>query len=150
MITGCDYDIFSDISPFEMKDFFINSIKKIWNSPYIEEWENQGDELLELFFAKDKFMYDRHDKFGFEPNEEGEACFLLIIKKITNADYRITVLEQPSRQDADILVGQYPARLMFDNVWTYTLVLPGVIEENDFSRLVYNTLSHALSSVVNK
>lgn len=41
----------------------------------------------------------------------------------------------------------YDTKLLLENLWEYTLVLPALLEESDFSRRVHNVLMFSVRSV---
>lgn len=142
MITGIDYIIYSDKSPYDIEEYFISLLKKKWNKLIIDEFE-RTDSRLELFFAKDKKMFYRFDKVAYTLNEQGEGCFMLLSNIIDQLESKIKILDiiYPESKHNKI---QYDSTIMLHNICEYTLVLPAEITESDFAREIYTYLENAL------
>ena len=55
MISGVDYVLYSNKSPFDIETLFISAIKNKWSTLIANEFE-RNDIRLELFVAKNKEM----------------------------------------------------------------------------------------------
>ncbi|TAG02904.1 MAG: hypothetical protein EAZ44_06620 [Cytophagia bacterium] len=78
MFTSVDYVYYSYVSIFEIKDKFLNELKKIgWENPIIEIYDDVPNKSQTLFIAKDQQLYNWHDEKGYNPNQNGESCILL-------------------------------------------------------------------------
>ncbi|WP_249418170.1 hypothetical protein [Escherichia fergusonii] len=74
MISGVDYFLYSNKSPFDIETLFISAIKNKWSTLIANEFE-RNDIRLELFVAKNKEMYVSFDDAGYSLNEHNEGCF---------------------------------------------------------------------------
>lgn len=149
MITGSDYVIWSTISPFVIENTFVEKIKSHWRDSIVEDFERIQDRELELFFAKDQAMYDRHDQKGFTPDRHGEGCFMMIGKIKADVDLPVFFPEHQYKHPTLGLMRteSYDSNLICDFLWQYTLVLPAPLEGHHysrFSRFIYESLVHTL------
>jgi len=122
--TGEFYPFYSDksieIVVQKMLDF-AKSIGYQWEYFNQEKYDHRG-----YFFWKNKKMLILHDEKGYNTLINGEGCFCLELKE-TNLIYN-------------------DFYCVFSKVYYYYLVLPGAIDENDFSLKVFNTLREILKS----
>ena len=144
MITGVDHIIYSGISPFTVYSRWIKFLNLIWKSPIIDEFEIIEDQRLEIFFAKDQEMYDKHDEVGYCKNKDDESCILLISSKKKRVILEIDVKEEyfnGKRNDTEV----YHTELLMNELWMYTLVLPDLASECTFSKKIYDGLRDILT-----
>jgi len=141
MITGVDNVIFSDKDFNKFKIEFNKKITSFWKDFIVEDLSEDGQ--IDLFYAKDKEMYDRHDDVGFVINEKGESCFLVLHSKLSSVDLNIIVEEQITPA-LEFDVESYNSKLILSNLYMYTLVTPGLIDECEFSRKLYDALCSSL------
>lgn len=143
MITGLDYVFISNLSAHIAEKNFLAKLHLIWNTPIIEEYERRPDHL-EIFFAKNELMNKAHEENGFSLDPNGEACFMLLARKIKflQGEVHIRGWKYPKEM---INIEPYNSQLSLKNIWEYTLVLPSPITANAFSRQLYNALLYSLS-----
>ncbi|AXE19122.1 hypothetical protein DR864_15865 [Runella rosea] len=138
-ISGYDYIIYSQKSFFELEECIINEIKLIWENPIIDKSiEGNTTDKIWLFIAKDIEMYN-DDTIGYGLNKDKEGCFSIIADKVSFEDIITVSIDNDRKPTHDI-------RFILDNVWSYTLVLPEVIEDSPFSMQIYNVLTKVLST----
>lgn len=143
-ITGVDFILYSNRSIFEVQTKIIESFKNFWGKDLvIEESERIDNQRLELFFARNKQMNDEHSKIGFTLNDQGESCILLIVDFKKNANLGISV---DRSYNSTINVGDEgnEGRLIVDELWSYTLVLPDNPDTDIFSKIIYQFVLNAL------
>ncbi|TAH29067.1 MAG: hypothetical protein EAZ06_08145 [Cytophagales bacterium] len=145
MFTSVDYVYYSYVSIFEIKDKFLNELKKIgWENPIIEIYDDVPNKSQTLFIAKDQQLYNWHDEKGYNPNQNGESCILLTASLEKKKSERINTNEFLNDQGirvsacADVFI-------VLDNFWEYALSLPGMIEEDEFSYKIHKILVDVLS-----
>ncbi|PZF73899.1 hypothetical protein [Taibaiella soli] len=137
-ITGYDYILFSQKSFFELETILISEIKKIWPKCVVDK-ESSIDNMLWLFFTKDNQAHD--DDSSYELNENGEGSFSIIANKQKGFDATVAIFN-------DLKVTSAEVKIILENFWSYTIVLPGRIESNPFSNNIYQLLCHLLSNDV--
>lgn len=148
MITDVDYVIYSTVSIFQVIDIFYDQLKRRWAQFIVEEFGHEKDQYLELFFAKDEAMNHRHEEHGFHLDCNGEGCFMVFGKKIAAANLDIFVREQIHSQN-DIPTVSYNSKILAENLWEFTLVLPDTIEDNPFSRFIMDSLLNSIRGFMN-
>ena len=153
-ITGNDYVIYSTqpTSVFDFKDCFHKHLKArckhfiVDDEPfYFAENGYQNDECFELFYTKNEEMGDFQEKNGYSLDSNGEGCFMLMGIKLNMIDLNIFVPEQahdPSR--SDILTAEYNSKLLAKNLWEFTLVLPGTVENSLFCKFIMDSFLDSL------
>ncbi len=146
LFTGCDYVIYSDTPLGKIRGAFENELKKKWHSFIVEIDENEDKTCLELFFSQDALMLKHHDEHGYNSNENGEACFMLIADRIVRLNLSINVPSQISVRNPSYIVQEYESKIISNNTWEYTLVLPDLITEHLFSKHIYDMLINILNS----
>ena len=148
-LTGVDYEYFTNIDPAEVEARFVAGIKDMWPAPVINDTGFDGvgrtKDRLDLFFQKDKAMGRFQDENGYALDENGEGCFMLIAVRygIFDSHARIGKILHPAHQEG---VGTHEVRLFFRNAWSYTLVLPALIDESPFSKRIHDLLMDSLSA----
>ena len=137
-ITGYDYAMYSQISFSELENEIIERINGIWKNPIIDKIvEDDCNKTTWLYITKDLDMY--HDNtVGYEPNAEGESGFSIIANNTPFEDIILIGTDMNRKLTHDI-------RFIFSNFWTYTLVLPEVIEKSHFSMRIYDMLVSILT-----
>ncbi|GAA4843380.1 hypothetical protein [Algivirga pacifica] len=144
-MTGLDYILYRDYSIDRQKvlEKFHKKLKSIWPSALKEEWEDptSSKDKVELFFSKDKDMYERHDEFGFYPDENGESCFLIVAVKKNNIDEKVI-----STYEDGSLSGEIDIKLSKLQEWT--IVLPERLTENNFSSKIYHLLLESIDDQI--
>ncbi len=134
-ITGNDYVMISHVSYFEMRPRFDANLKSIWESAIVDVVENINNERIWLFFAENEEM--ETDDTGYELNEKGEGCFSIIASKLPIVDQIYAVIDSERKISSEV-------RLMQSGLWKYTLILPGTIEDNSFSKRIYEMVRATL------
>jgi hypothetical protein len=136
-ITGFDYEIISNVSYFEMRSKFEVNLKNIWNDALVDIVENTNNERIWLFFAENKENMEQEDK-GYELDEKGEGCFSIIATKLSVIDQVYAVIDPKRNISSEI-------RLAQTDLWSYTLILPDLIENNIFSKTIYESIRTILT-----
>lgn len=130
-ITGYDYIVYSQTSIFDIVDQLKESIREMWPDAVIREDENVPSEKLWLFVGKDEVMINDLTK-GYELDENGEGCFLIIGSAKDFEDILVANIENG--------LITHEVRIVLKKFWSYTLVLPALIHEDPFSEMIYNFL----------
>ncbi|MDR2967720.1 MAG: hypothetical protein LBU74_07210 [Methanobacteriaceae archaeon] len=86
-----------------------------------------------------------HDENGFKLDANGEGCFLILGRLMDAMNLDIIVKKQVHGQNSST-TEVYDSKLIGNNLWEYTLVLPDVIEENPFCEFIIDSL---ISSIEN-
>lgn len=148
MITGVDYVIYSTTSIFHVIGCFYNQIKVRWEQFIVQEFGYEADTYLELFFAKDEAMNHHHEEHGFSLDCNGEGCFMIFGKKLEVTDLDIFVNEQIHYPN-EISTESYDSKILAENLWEFTLVLPETIENSPFSKFIMDSLLNVLRDSIN-
>lgn len=114
-ISGYDYLLLTHQSLFDIKEHFLDSIKEIWDRPHITIVEQQEQQRLRLFYARDPAMAE-HPDTGYILNDKGEGCFSIIGNRIDVLDNVVGNLDTGNNIDSE-------TRILLSPVWSYTLVL---------------------------
>ncbi len=140
-----DYVFFSDRKVEEVLPKFKENIKSRWEEPFIEDcsyYANDGDDLIDLVFSKDKAMFEETERLT---NEISEGSFSFMSRRYRNFSASILVTEiDYVGKDTD-REENYPVFTGFAQLYQYTLILPESIEENGFFCFIYNALTEVLS-----
>lgn len=136
-ITGTDYTYFANIDPVEIELAFVRKIKKFWPQPVIEVCE-RDDDGIEIFFAKDAEMDFGFATSGYSLNEDGEGCFMFYCRKFPLLQCE-ALLGNVAAPDEIKDIDNYSSTLVLNNIWEYTLVLPGLREKSDFSMRIHQS-----------
>lgn len=135
-ISGFDHMFIAQKSIFELKDCIIREVNKKWPE-CIVDIEEKDNNMMWLFFAKDKKMLE-DEETSYDLNEDGEGCFSIIANKLSG--FNATVALQNSQR---IIDGE--VKIILNNLWSYTLVLPEHIDYNWFTRSIYELLIEILA-----
>ncbi len=92
-------------------------------------YENEED----LFFYRNKKMYDRHLKNGYNTDMNGEGCFSVEAKR-TKIDGVATLNKFAGVANFD----PFDINLVFNNVFYYTLIVPHPVEDSPFSKQIFD------------
>ncbi|WP_249417424.1 hypothetical protein [Escherichia fergusonii] len=91
MISGVDYVLYSNKSPFDIETLFISAIKNKWSTLIANEFE-RNDIRLELFVAKNKEMYVSFDDTGYSLNEHNEWFFIFVASILEKFESEVKIL----------------------------------------------------------
>ncbi|MBS0026930.1 hypothetical protein ACTJJ0_00690 [Chitinophaga sp. 22321] len=144
-ITGTDLIFFSTKHPSEVTGVFVNLVKQKWQDPIIdglEEYLADTSGNVDIFFEKDEEM--TMEDIGFTLNKNGEGSFRLISTFHEEIDFEVAVNREIIPMSEYSPKDPYPARMMIQHVYEYTLVLPGLITESQFCNEIYSFLIKAL------
>jgi len=108
---------------------------------YNDYFKLDGNEAL--LFYRDELMMDYHLEHGYNTNLNGEGCFCVEAYKVDALRGMATLYatEPPLNFDP------YNAHLIFDNIFSYRLVVPGIIEDCTFSQKIYQLFKQILAKV---
>jgi hypothetical protein len=139
-ITGIDYVLYSDAKPQSVKKKILKRISSIWESPIIDD--SSTDDCLDLFVERDLEMQETDN--GYALDHRGEGPFWLLGSRINNLDFDIIVQKIKYEGQKSGSPEPYTSKLLFRYIYSYTVVLPGYIEESNFCLRVYNMLLETL------
>ncbi|WP_186952714.1 hypothetical protein [Undibacterium umbellatum] len=142
-VTGADYTYFANIDPVEIELAFVKKIKEFWPRPVMEVFERDEDGV-EIFFAKDAEMDFGFATSGYSLNEDGEGCFMFYCRKFSLLQCE-ALLKNVTAPDEIKDIDDYSSTLVLNNIWEYTLVLPGLKEESDFVLRVHQSFMDLLA-----
>ena len=112
MITGIDYIFNTEKKSYFFFYDFENKIRLIWSDFYKEH--DLEDEIISVFYSKNKIMFDVMDDNGYSLNKNGEGSFLIMFNYLDSKKNRIT------------------------------LVLPKEINDSSFCEKVYNLVRESI------
>lgn len=140
--TGIDYTYLTNIEPGKVEINFVKNIANYWPNPIIETFDREDNHLV-LFFAKNETMNQLHEEDGYSLNSEGEGCFMFCARSFSafSSDAEIFNIMVP---DGMTNIERYQSKLLFVDLWEYTLVLPALIEESVFANKIHTFLIDAL------
>lgn len=138
MITGEDYVFYSSISFFDISDSFFKLLNSKWSSPIVETFDIKENEYIELFIAKDELMNSYHEKYGFNLKYHNQGCFMIYSRKINYINLDIIVKEQ-FHVGSKMKTEAYDSKLIANDLWQTTFVLPGEAENNNFCEFILNS-----------
>ena len=142
-VTRADYTYFSNIDPVEIELAFVKKVKEFWPQAIMEVFEH-GEDDIEIFFAKDTEMDFGFPKHGYTLNADGEGCFMYYSRKFSLLQCE-ALLKNVSSPEEIKGVDAYRSNLVLNNVWEYTLVLPGLKEDSDFVLRVHQSFMDLLA-----
>ncbi|MBO9202436.1 MULTISPECIES: hypothetical protein [Niastella] len=137
-LTGEMYGFYSNRElpvVFEELKKFAESIGYKFNIHTFHEWEN-------IFFYKDEQMLQYHDEKGYNTALNGEGCFGIEAKKNTKLIGIATLFEFEGDSNFD----PHDINLVLNHVNYYLLVIPDIIEEDEFSKKIHNAVRSILLS----
>jgi len=137
-ISGFDHLLVSQKSIFDLKDSLIHEARKIWPECIVDIEEDEERQMLWLFFAKDKNMLEDEER-AYDLDGNGEGCFSIIGSKLNGFNATVAL---PNFQRA--IASE--VKMILNDFWSYTLILPERIDYNSFTRKIYNILISALST----
>lgn len=143
MVTGNDYSIISNKEFREFFPAFIADLRTHDAQLIVEEIEVVEEEVYEYVLAKDKKTYNEYRENGYAENERGEGCFVILAKRINRLEYNIEITTK-TEDDVEETIDPYSSVLILQDTWSYTLVLPAVIEDSDYCQRVYDTAVRGL------
>lgn len=129
--SGCLYPFYTNEKYFENK--FIEEIQK--HIGYLFQRSEYKGECFLLFY-KDTEMLEFHYENGYCLNDYGFGCFGLEIKNIQQFNAITNLHNFDNQSDFE----SYDINLYFKDIIYILLILPENIENNAFSKFIYNTL----------
>jgi hypothetical protein len=135
MWTGELYGFYTEKSI----DMVFNQIKEYAISIGYEFEYSRYEEDENLFFYKNKEMYDYHLEHGYNTDMGDEGCFS-IEAKITKIDGIATLIKFKGCPNFD----PFDINLVFNNVFYYILVVPFLINNSPFSKNIYDVFHKIL------
>lgn len=143
MVTGNDYSIISNKEFREFFPAFIQDLKTHDPRLIVEEIEIVEEEVYEYVLAKDQKTYDEYEENGYVANERGEGCFVILAKRINRLEYNIEVTTK-TEDDVEEAIDPYSSVLILRDTWSYTLILPAVVEDSEYCQRIYDTAVRVL------
>lgn len=143
MITGNDYTIISNKEFNEFFPAFIDDLKKRDTHLIVEEVEVVEDEVYEYVLAKDRKTFQEYRENGYAVNERGEGCFVILARRVHRLEYNVEITTK-IEDDVEEAIDPYSSVLILRDTWSYTLVLPAVIEDSDYCQWVYDIAVNVL------
>ncbi|UPK69290.1 hypothetical protein [Chitinophaga filiformis] len=143
MITGNDYTIISNKEFSEFFPAFIDALKAQDAHLIAEEVEVVEDEVYEYVLAKDKKAYQEYRENGYAVHERGEGCFVILAKRVHRLEYNVEITTK-IEDDVEEAIDPYTSVLILRDTWSYTLVLPAVIEDSAYCQQVYDIAVNVL------
>ncbi|PWV47471.1 hypothetical protein [Chitinophaga sp. S165] len=138
MVTGNDYTLISNKEFREFFPAFVEHLKRHDAQLIVEDVEIAEEELYEYLLAKDQKTYDEYQENGYAANERGEGCFVLLARRIDRLEYNVEVTTK-IEDDVEEAIDPYSSVLLLRNTWSYTLILPAVIEDSEYCQRIYDT-----------
>jgi hypothetical protein len=102
---------------------------------------NTWEEYERIFFFKDEKMLHYHDEKGYNTELNGEGCFGIEAKK-TKLIGIATLFEFEGVTNFD----PHDINLAFKHVYYYLLTIPHIIEEDEFSRKIHQSVLNILTA----
>ncbi|NHZ43529.1 hypothetical protein [Massilia aquatica] len=141
-ITGSDYTYWSNIPAEKTTASFLNKVSLMWPTALVDDERSEGE--VEIFVSKNAAMDDFHEENGYALNEEGEGCFMFGAQwsPFFQSDIHIASIIRPAH-----LMSSCPhdSTIILANATCYTLVLPTLLEESNFSKKIHAFLIDSLS-----
>jgi hypothetical protein len=145
--SGYDIVVFSDADASTVMASLGAAIKAHWGRLMNEaelqaETDRTGRENREFFFCRDTKMRRLHDRVGYNLDEEGQGCFMLMAgaPDFSMADITVEREETASPFKRE----PYRASLCCTHLLQYTLVTPAQPDKDRFSAFVLDSLRKAL------
>ena len=138
MVTGNDYSLISNKEFREFFPDFVENLKHHDAQLIVSEIEIAEEELYEYLLANNKQAYDEYRLNGYTANQRGEGCFVLLAKRIDRLEYNVEVTTK-TEDDVEEAIDPYPSVLLLRDTWSYTLILPTVIEDSEYCQRIYDT-----------
>lgn len=135
-MVGNDYVFYSDIHLSSVFELFKTNLAKLWPSYIFDDLSDYSNESYEFSFYRDKAMEYWSDEHAFLKDENGESFIMLMGSKLVNSKFNVIVKQEfIDKEDRD--VESYSTRFILKDIYMYTLTIPESIEENSFSKRVY-------------
>lgn len=134
-ISGFDHMFISQKSIFELKESIIQEVTKKWPECVIDVEEDKN--MMWLFFAKNMKMFEDEER-SYDLTESGEGCFSIIANRLSGFNSTVAL------QDAERIICS-EVKIILNDFWSYTLVLPERVDYNWFTRSIYDLLIGILS-----
>lgn len=141
-ITGSDYTYWSNIPAEKTTAIFLNKIRLMWPAALVDDERSEGQ--VEIFISKNAAMDDFHEENGYALNEDGEGCFMFGARwsPFFQSDVHIENIIRPVHL---VPSGPHDSTIVLAHPTCYTLVLPTLLEESDFSKKIQAFLIDSLS-----
>jgi hypothetical protein len=143
MVTGNDYSLISNKEFREFFPDFVEDLKRHDTQLIVSEIEIAEEESYEYLLANNKKAYDEYRLNGHTANERGEGCFVLLAKRIDRLEYNVEVTTK-TEDDVEEAIDPYSSVLLLRDTWSYTLILPAVIEDSEYCQRIYDTAVNIL------
>lgn len=134
-LTRYDYLIYCNVSIFDIENEIRLIGNQFWPNSFMEIVEQTPNNMWLIFSESEETL--RNEDLGYELNEKGEGCFSIIGSRVGNLDEILASYDDDRKISGEI-------RIIIQNVWMYTVVLPEVLEKSEFSLKVYNALRKIL------
>jgi hypothetical protein len=140
-VTGYDYMYVANADGDKVAALFVQKVRNMWPSCSIDN-PGLAKSHVELYFEKDEEMGRFQEENGYSLNENGEGCFMLFANRVAHfeGDARLWNVRISSGHFVD------EAKLLFRDVWEYTLVLPALICEGNFSERIQDFLTESIAA----
>lgn len=116
-----------------------NLVKEYANSIGYESEYSSHENEEELFFYKNRKMYDYHLDHGYNTNIDGIGCFSIEAKN-TKMDGIATLIKFDDCPNIDPI----DINLVFNEVFYYTLIVPSLIENSPFAKNIHSAFHEIL------
>lgn len=91
MITGTDYIFKTKKNAYFFFHDFEVKLRSVWNSFFKEHDFEEG--ITSVFYSKDTAMFNLLEEEGYNLNENGEGCFLVMFnERFLKKENRITLV----------------------------------------------------------
>lgn len=142
-ITGSDYTYWSNIPAEKTAASFLNKVHQMWPAAQVDDERRNGD--IEMFVSKDAAMDDFHDGNGYALNDDDEGCFMFAAQSYP-APFQSAVRTMNITSPASLMsASPHDSTIFLANPTRYTLVLPTLREDSDFSQKIHAFLIDSLS-----
>lgn len=131
--TGVDYLLYSKNDNRQVFNRLNEEMTKLGFSPKEKE-EKPEERYISAFYAKDEAMLEYHYKNGYNTDLNGEGCFLLY-SGIEKLEKPLIVADTLDVKNDFAQYAWFPGTYFY-----FSLTLPGDIEDNGFSKRIFDIL----------
>ncbi len=148
-ISGHDHILYSDQAFPKVEAKFERMLAALWGSLMTEAPTDPVNptQRFERFYSQSAAMTALHHQHGFNTQLEGQGCILLIGILCAPLDLEATIQKELLPPSQFRSPAPYGARILLSQGWQYTLVTPGDIRLNPFSKTVHELLLAILSGL---
>lgn len=141
-ITGSDYTYWTNVPGEATAAKFLEKVRLMWPTALVDDERRSGH--IEIFISKNAAMDDFQDENGYALNEDGEGCFMFFASSESSlhVDVHISGIHGPAEL---MSTDPHNSTIFLANPTRYTLVLPTLLEESDFSKKIQSFLIDSLS-----